>query len=224
MFNYTYGKTMGIDSAGAFATALGSSPRDPWDLRLDYAPADYDLTHAAKVAAIYDFPHLHSGPAALRALANGWQTNSLMIFRTGFPITCRSGVDNSMSGIGNDTCDQIDSNSKRPAGANAMTMWFNTAAFTTNAKGTFGSAGRNDLRRPGSYNIDLSLTRHFRVTEKAQLEFRAEAFNLLNHINWDLLQITNSYSNNTTVTGANFGKMVGYSAPRVGQLALKLKF
>jgi len=224
MFNYTYGKTMGIDSAGAFATALGSSPRDPWNLGLDYAPADYDMTHAAKVAGIYDIPHLRSGPKVFQAVANGWQTNSLMIFRSGFPITCRSGVDNSMSGVGNDTCDQIDANSKRPAGTNSQTMWFNTAAFTTNAKGTYGSAGRNDLRRPGSYNIDLSAIRHFRITERAQLEFRAEAFNLLNHINWDLLQITNSYSNNTTVTGANFGKMVGYSAPRVGQLALKLKF
>jgi hypothetical protein len=224
MFNYTYGKTMGIDSAGAFATALGSSPRDPWNLRLDYAPADFDMTHAAKVAAIYNFPTLRSGPRVLRAVANGWQANSMMLFRSGFPITCRSGVDNSMSGVGNDTCDQVDANSKRPAGANPTNMWFNTAAFTTNAKGTYGSAGRNNLRRPGSYNIDLSVSRRIRITETAQLELRAEAFNALNHINWDLLQITNSYSNNTTVTGTNFGKMVGYSAPRVGQLAVKLRF
>jgi hypothetical protein len=157
-------------------------------------------------------------------VANGWQANSLMLFRTGFPITCRSGVDNSMSGVGNDTCDQISADSKRPAGVNHMTEWFNTAAFTTNAKGTYGSAGRNDLRRPGSYNVDFSLSRRLRVRENMQLQFRAEAFNLLNHINWDLIQITNSYSDNTTVTGTNFGKMVGYSAPRVGQLALKLMF
>jgi hypothetical protein len=224
LVNYTYGKTMGIDSSGAFGTALSTSPRDPYNLKLDYAPADYDLTHTFKVALIYDLPRIGSGPAGLRGVVNGWQVNSTMIARSGFPITCRSGVDNSMTGIGNDTCDQINPNSARPAGANFMKEWFNTAAFTTNAVGTFGSAGRNDLRRPGSYNVDLSLFRYFRITERLRAEFRVEAFNALNHPNFDLLFITNSYTNNATVTGAGFGQIAHASDPRLLQLALKLRF
>jgi hypothetical protein len=224
MLNYTYGKTMGIDSAGAFGTALASSPRDTYNLKLDYAPADYDLTHAFKAAVIYDLPHARVGPPAFRGVVNGWQVNSTMMVRSGFPITCRSGVDNSFTGIGNDTCDQIDPHSARPAGADPMTKWFNTAAFTTNAVGTFGNSGRNNLRRPGFYNVNLSVFRRFRVTEKLQAEFRAEAFNALNHANLDLLFITNSYTNNTTVTGGGFGKIAHASDPRLMQLALKLKF
>jgi hypothetical protein len=224
MANYTYGKTMGIDSAGAFGTALGSSPRDPYNLKLDYAPADYDITHTFKVTAIYDVPAAKFGPAAFRKVVNGWQVNTMITARSGFPITCRSGVDGSMTGVGNDNCDQIDPNSARPAGADPMKMWFNTAAFTTNAQGTFGSAGRNDLRRPGFYNGNASVFRYFPITEKVRLEFRAEAFNALNHANPDLLFITNSYSNNTTVTGANFGKVTHASDPRLLQIALKLRF
>ena len=89
---------------------------------------------------------------------------------------------------------------------------------------TFGSAGRNDMRRPGSFNADLSLFRHFRVTEKWQAELRAEAFNALNHPNLDLFFITNSYTNNETVTSPTFGQLIHASDPRLMQLALKLKF
>ena len=224
LVNYTYGKTMGIDSSGAFGTALSTSPRDPYNLKLDYAPADYDLTQAFKAAVIYDLPKARFGLAAWRAAVNGWQVNSMITARTGFPITCRSGVDNSMTGIGNDTCDQINTNSARPAGANSMKQWFNTAAFTTNAVGTFGNAGRNDLRRPGFYNANVSVFRHFPLGERLQAEFRAEAFNALNHPNFDLLFITNSYTNNSTVTGASFGQIQHASDPRLVQLALKLRF
>ena len=224
MANYTYGKTMGIDSSGAFGTALSTSPRDPYNFRLDYGPADYDMTHNFKGAVIYDLPHVTSGSSALRGVANGWQVNAMVTVRSGFPLTCRSGLDNSMTGINNDDCDQTNPHSARPAGANFMTEWFNTAAFTTNTVGTFGSAGRNDLRRPGFSNANLSLFRHFRLTEKWQAEFRAEAFNALNHPNFDLLFITNSYTNNTTVTGAGFGKISHASDPRVMQLAVKLRF
>lgn len=224
MVNYAYGKTMGIESSGAFGTALGSATRDPYNLKLDYGPADYDLTNTLKVALIYDIPALHAGPAAFRSIVNGWQINSMMIVRSGFPFTCKSGVDHSMTGINNDNCDQISAASARPAGANFMNEWFNTAAFTQNAVGTFGSAGRNDLRRPGFYNVDLSLFRHIRLTEKWQAEFRAEAFNVLNHANFDLFYITNSYSDNENITSATFGQITHAQDPRVMQLALKLRF
>lgn len=105
-----------------------------------------------------------------------------------------------------------------------MEMWFNTAAFTTNAVGTFGSAGRNSLRRPGFSNVNLSLFRHFRFTEKLQAEFRAEAFNALNHASKDLIYISNSYTNNQTVSSPNFGRLRFAQDPRLMQLALKLRF
>jgi len=129
-----------------------------------------------------------------------------------------------MTGINNDDCDQIDSHSARPAGANFLSKWFNTAAFTQNATPTFGSAGRNDMRRPGSYNANLSLFRRFRVTERWQAELRLEAFNALNHPNFDLFFITNSYTNNANFTSPTFGQITHASDPRLMQIALKLRF
>jgi hypothetical protein len=222
--NYTWGKAMSIDSAGAFGTALGASPRDPYNLRLDYSVADYDITHQLKATAIYDLPAIRVGPSAFRQVVNHWQVNAMVAARSGLPVTCRSGVDNSMTGIGNDTCDQIDPNIKRPAGADPMQMWFNTAAFARNAIGTYGNAGRNSLRRPGSSNVNMSIFRHFRLTEKLQAEFRAEAFNALNHPNFDLFYISNSYTNSQDLTSPNFGKITHAADPRVMQIALKLKF
>jgi hypothetical protein len=222
--NYTYGKAMGIGSSGAFGTALSTAPRDPYNLKLDYAPADYDMTHSFKIGLIYDLPKVSTGPSPLLRVVNGWQFNSMIIVRSGFPITCKSGVDNSMTGLNNDNCDQINPNSARPAGVNSMQEWFNTAAFTTNAVGTFGTAGRNDMRRPGFFNADLSLFRRLRITERWQAEIRAEAFNALNHPNLDLFFITNAYTNLTRVTDTTFGQITHASDPRLMQLALKLRF
>jgi homogentisate 1,2-dioxygenase len=129
-----------------------------------------------------------------------------------------------MTGINNDNCDQIDVRSARPSGANPMRTWFNTAAFAQNAVGTFGTAGRNDLRRPGFYNVNLSLFRHFRLTERWAAELRAEAFNALNHPNFDLIYITNSYSDNQTVTSPSFGQLTHAQDPRLLQVAMKLRF
>lgn len=222
--NYTWGKAMSVDSSGAFGTALGASPRNPWDLSIDYSVADYDITHHLKATAIYDLPTVRLGPAAIRRVVNGWQVNAIVTARAGRPFTCRSGVDNSMSGIGNDTCDQITARSARPDGADFMTMWFNTAAFTTNAIGTYGNAGRNSLRRPGAYNMNLSLFRHFKLAERLRAEFRAEAFNALNHANFDLFYISNSYTNSADRTSPNFGKITHAGDARIMQLALKLRF
>jgi hypothetical protein len=224
MASYTWSKAMDIDSSGTFGTALQQGPRDAFNLRGDYAPADSDATHQFRTAVIYDLPKLRGGSAALRALANGWQANGMIVARTGFPVTCRSGVDNSLSAIGNDNCDQISANTTRPAGANPLQMWFNTAAFTVNAIGTYGNAGRNSLRRPGMFNSNASLFRRFRLTEKLQTEFRVEAFNLLNHASFRLFYNPGAYISTITRTSPTFGQVTYADDPRLIQLALKLRF
>jgi hypothetical protein len=168
-------------------------------------------------------PHLQAGPKALKAVVNGWQVNAMVVAHTGFPFSCRSGVDNSLSGVGNDACDQISANSGRPAGANPLLEWFNTAAFTTNAIGTFGDTGRNDMRRPGMFNLNTSLFRHFDVSEKVKLELRGEAFNALNHPYLYLFYSGGAYGSVETL-GPTFGQITYAGDPRLMQVALKLRF
>jgi hypothetical protein len=224
MVSYTWSKSMDIDSSGTFGTALAQGPRDPFHLRGDYALSDFNATNQFTMAAMYDLPKLRQGPAALRAIANGWQANGMVIARSGFPVTCRSGVDNSLTGIGNDNCDQIGAQSSRPAGTDFMKKWFNTDVFTTNTVGTYGDAGRNDLRRPGLLSTNASLFRHLRLTERMQAEFRAEAFNVLNHANFRLFYSPGAYQSTVTLTSPTFGQITYADDPRLMQLALKLRF
>ena len=168
--NFTYAKGLDLSSTSAnraFPNTIGL--RDPFDLNLDKGPPDSDLKYQFKLASVYDIPFLHGGNAVLRALANGWAFNTIWVARTGLPFTCRSGVDNSLSGVSLDHCDQVSPNIARPAGVSQIQEFFNTAAFTTNAIGTFGTVGRNSLRRPASFNVNASaLFRIFPITETRQ--------------------------------------------------------
>jgi hypothetical protein len=63
-------------------------------------------------------------------------------------------------------------------------LWLNAAAFAAPLPGAFGNPGRNALRGPGSWQIDLQISRSFRISERHSVTFRAEGFNLLNHTNY----------------------------------------
>ena len=105
----------------------------------------------------------------------------------------------------------------RGAAAGTASCWFNTSAFVTPAVYTFGDAGRNILRGARFQNVDMSLFRSFPFAERRRLEFRAEAFNMLNHVNLG--------QPDATVGDAGFGKVTSTrGTERQLQLALKLFF
>ena len=76
------------------------------------------------------------------------------------------------------------SNPNLPSEKRALSSWFNTAAFAQPAAYTFGNAGIGVVRRLGLMNIDFSVLRHCRVTERLRAELRGEFFNTLNHTNF----------------------------------------
>jgi len=95
--------------------------------------------------------------------------------------------------------------------------WFNTTAFTRQAAGTFGNAGRNTILGPSTWNIDAALWRTFRVTESMKMDLRAEAFNVFNH--------TRFGNPGTSLNNGNtLGQITTALDPRIMQLALKLTF
>lgn len=220
--NYTFSKALDINSSGQNGGTASDLPRNPYNVNLDKGPADFDAKHSLKASALFELPKVATGSQALRAVANGWQINTILTARTGFPFTCRSGGDNSLTGVGHDTCDQVSADISRPSGADPVQQWFNTAAFTQNAVGTFGQTGRGILRRPGAFNLDLSLFRRIPISERFQTELRIEAFNALNHPNLDLFYM--SAGTSQTVNSASFGRITHASDPRLVQIALKLRF
>ena len=96
-------------------------------------------------------------------------------------------------------------------------QWFNTQAFAVPAAFTYGNMGRNAMRSDWGRNMDISLFRVFPITERARLEFRAEAFNATNTPVWGTPVV--NFSN------ANFGRVLSVAnTPRQLQFALKLRF
>lgn len=125
-----------------------------------------------------------------------------------------TGLDNSLTGNGNDRPNQVLPN---PYLKNRNTnQWINPAAFVLNPLGTFGNSGRDALLGPGSVNFDMALSRLFPLGEARSLEFRFEAFNVINHANFAVPD--------NTVTDSTFGQILSAADPRILQFALKFSF
>jgi len=136
-------------------------------------PADYDVTHTLSSSWIYELPFARPGRLG------GWQVNGIVYWRTGLPFTVTQTGQMLSTGVFNNRPDRIgDGRSAEPS----VEQWFDTAAFrrTADNTGTFGTAGRNILRGPGQFNVDLSLIKTTRFG-RVESELRIEAFNLLNH-------------------------------------------
>lgn len=217
--SYTFSKALGI--AGASAGGEGSNgPRDPYNYRLDYGPLGLDRRNNIVTSALWDLPFgSKARPVWEQWALGGWQVSGIFNLISGAPLTVRSGIDNSLTGIGGDTADLVGDwhISGNRSKQDQMNAWFNTAAFVQNAVGTFGTTGIDWLYGPGSWNIDSAAAKNFRITETKRLEFRASFYNLFNHPNLG--------NPNTTKSNATFGKITSMSnSPRVIELGLKFAF
>jgi hypothetical protein len=111
--------------------------------------------------------------------------------------------------------------SNRPL-AQKLSEWFNPAAFTVNAIGTFGNTGRNILTGPNYGDFDMGLVKSFPIkkgpfAETQHIDFRAEFFNLFNRANF-------SNPDSTVTDGPTFGTILSANSPRIVQFALKYVF
>ncbi|MFN9263072.1 MAG: hypothetical protein ACK6DY_06225 [Acidobacteriota bacterium] len=154
-------------------------------------------------------------------LANGWQLSGIVIAQSGFPFSVASGRDNSFSGIGSDFTDFLGGTATLPGNRSRgeqILQWFDTSRFTANAIGTYGNSGRNIIRGPGFLQADASILKNTPITERVQLQFRGEVFNVLNRPNFRLP--------NSTATSAQVGRITAVvdDNQRIIQLGLKLLF
>src|SRR6202034_392076 len=214
--NFTYSKT--IDNTSS-ATEGNTGPLNPMNLNSSRGPSDFDHALRLNLSAAYDLPHFNA-PGVGNILLTGWQVNSIVAAYSGLPVTILSGTDRSLSGIGNDYADQI-GDPARPAGANPILEYFNTAAFTAATIGTFGDVRRGSLRGPGFADWDSSIFKNFVLTQRFHLQFRAESFNTLNRANFATPVSTFSSGTFGQITGTLAGNP---GSPRVLQFALKLQF
>lgn len=214
--SYAYSKALGVNGA---ETEGSNGPRDPFDYQLDYGPLSYDIRQNWVTSFLWEpTSNLHFSNGFVNALVKGWRITGILTMRSGTPFTVRSGLDNSFSGIGSDTPDQVGrwqlpgNRSK----AQQIQQWFNTNAFVSNAIGTFGQVGIGSLRNPGFWNWDTAFQRTFAPHEGYQLELRASLYNSFNHANLN--------GPGTNLQSPTFGKILSTSDPRVIELGLRFAF
>jgi hypothetical protein len=121
----------------------------------------------------------------LNQVVGGWQWNGIVNAQGGFPITPLVGFN--ISGTGdNNPVDVPNRNPdfKGPVVLGRPEQWFDPHAFVMPTPGTFGNVSRGLFRGPGLVDFDTSLFKKFRISERLNMQFRAEAFNIFNHANF----------------------------------------
>lgn len=214
--SYTLGKAVDYaswhDSASTWA-----DPRYP---ELNKARGDYDQRHILAVSCLWDLPFLRESRGVVGSLLGGWQVGAIASYYTGTPIRVLSGVDNNFDAqSGNDRPNLVGNWKKDPPTAEELkgsATWFDTSAFAANGVGEIGTLGRNVVEGPSYKNMDLTLSKRFRIREEHAVSFRLETFNVFNVVNLN--------SPNGTMSSGNFGKITNASSPRIFQLGLKYEF
>ncbi len=224
--SYTWSKSLDNASSDAFR----SIPNTTVDSQIDRGPSDFDVRHAFTAAVTYDFPKPTIGSFG-NAVFRDWAIDVIVVARSAPPVNVITGT-NIFNVFGVFRPDLVTgvplfvNDSSLPGGRQ-----INRLAFTTPPAGRQGTLGRNSLRGFGAWQADFALRRRFNLTEKLNLQVKAELFNLFNHPNF-------GSPVNTLSSGAAFGKpdrmlaqnlgglspLYQLGGPRSVQLSLKLGF
>ena len=207
--NYTLSSCFGDEPYPVGADTDGTYPNTRKDQR---GPCPGDLRHNFNMSTVYQTPQF--GNAALRAVASDWQVSGIVRLQSGSYFTVTSGFDTALTGTLNSSrADQVLDDPYVPN--KGIDQWLNRAAFARPANGNWGYASKK-IQGPGSIGITMGLTRTFQIREAQSLQFRAEAFNLPNHLNPE--------NPINALNDQNFGRILSAEDPRIIQLALKYVF
>ncbi len=194
---YTYSHSID-DSSDYNDTGFVNS----YNLNSYRASSNFDQRHVFEMSYVYNLP-IFTGKGLTHTLLGGWQWSGITLVQTGSPFSVynegftatadNAGVGNSVASAGS----YPDLVSNPRAGVNNSLLagplpgfgplLYNPGAFVQPTGLTFGDAGRNILRNPRRTNFDMALLKHFPITESKYFEFRAEAFNVFNHVEYNWL-------------------------------------
>jgi hypothetical protein len=229
--NYTWGKIMDMNSA-ILAPSAGNEPSNlysPFYRRLNRGVGSYSLAHQFNAYTSYVLPfgsgqrYGSGATGVVEKLIGGWQWNGSVRRAGGFPFTPLTGSNTSGTGdASNSDIPNWNPDFKGPVILGKPDRFFDPRAFLLPTQGTFGNVARGSLRGPKLFNVDTSFLKRIRVSEGLNVQFRAEAFNILNHPNF-------AYPNEVIFAGSEYSSSGGTinttaTPSRQIQFALKLLF
>jgi hypothetical protein len=191
--SYTFSKSLDTASSnrdGGPDGWLALATPHLWDRRLDYGPSVFDVQHNFVNSALYELPfgagkkfaNNLNGPAS--KLVSGWQIGGISVIRTGLPGSCIVDNDQAVNTVGRETdyCNAVGAGMNPNNGPRRRDQWWDITAFSLPTdEDVFGNAGRSVLRGPKFVTFDFSAMKNTKITERINLQFRFEAFNLFNH-------------------------------------------
>lgn len=204
---------------------------------IDYGNGNLDVRHRITATFNYALPFGDSAHGFKGALIKGWQANGVVVWNTGLPFSVVNTINRSGTRPTAGTSDRPNMIASGKVSHPTISRWFDTNAFVFQPTGTVGSEHRNQLFGPGLQRVDLSLFKNFDIYKSLKLEFRTEAFNVLNTAQFVNPSSTLSYQTCTTNCNgfpvAGLTPIAGYGSitstanaynPRLVQFAARLKF
>ena len=197
----------------------------PLNIRMQRGLSDFDIRHAFNTNIAWAFPGPDRGWA--RHLLGAWEIHGIIQAQTGFPFNPRTGFDRTRLQSGFSHLDQRPSLS--PTAPDNIILgdpqkYFDPAAFLLPEAGFYGDLGRNTLAGPGLFTMHLGFHKSIWRTERHDVRFRAEAFNITNHPNFDIPSSLRLFSSSGGRVGSA-GRITSTSTPaRQMQLALRWAF
>jgi len=200
---YTFAKnlddgTAQNSSVGANAPGFVMFPLNP---KIDWGLATTDVRDSGVINATYELPFgagkrfLSGASGWEKKLVGGWNLSGILTLQSGFPFTPQLGYNPTGNGDSrNPVRPEWNPNFSGPVVLGGPNEYFNPNAFLPPTTGTYGNVGRDTLIGPGIKQLDFSVTKNTAVSERINLQFRAEFFNLPNHANFN--------TPNTTVFGS----------------------
>lgn len=245
--NYTYSKVMDLNSQldTAYSQNTASDALNPYNLAVGKGPASFNLKHQFNTNFSYQLPFGQGQPwgngtkGVISQLISGWQWNGILTVQSGFPFSPTVGSNRSGSGdTGNPDVPNVDPSRDRESITSGVStgcgsiapgtkvgtpdLYYDPCYFLLPTAGTNGNSGRNQYLGPRLAALDTSFFKTFAVREGWNLQFRAEAFNALNHTTFTTPTL-GVFAGTTYSTSAALITRTATSSRQL-QFALKLTF
>ncbi len=212
-------------------TSFTNSTTDPFNYTLDRGDADLDRRQTFVGNVVYVLPAFRRWGTAGNALLGDWQLNAIYSFFGSTPVDVLSGVNTyGTAGNVNPRPNLVTGVPIYVNNPNDHTLWLNPAAFSLPGVGQLGSLGKGSIRGKPINNLDFSVNKNWKVTERYNIQFRAEMFNAFNHPNFNGFQNSINFQGNITlpnfgsVTNGSFGTLSNTTSHREIQFGFKFSF